>query len=127
MDYFRHYLKYNSQYNGPSGNLAGHIAAMEGYVPVGAQASNFVPALTTYEGGVALIVPGPVETGPVNGYTLTGQLAHDTYYDPEIYNAQMAWFQMLQQAGIALAQIFDLSQPRYAENNRSQPEGATAR
>jgi len=108
LDYFRHWLKYNSQYNGPAGNLAGHLGALGNYVPVAAQPSNYLPLLLAYEGGVEAPVPAPSDTGPINGYYLANALTHDLYYDPEMYNAYMAWFQMCQSGGFAVVHVFNL-------------------
>ena len=99
LDYYRHWIKYNSQYNGPGGYFAQHLAAINSY---NLQNGQSAPTLIGYEGSVQTVIPSNVETGADgSGYYLRNQLSHDVYYDPEIYNSDMAIFQMSQQGGMA--------------------------
>ena len=110
-DFFRHWVKYSSRYNGPGGLFAGHMAALAAYVPVARQPNGFVPALVGYEGGMEQAIPGGLETAAVGGFYLTNQLSHDMYYDPEIYNAVMAIYQMCQQGGMSVFHPFAMCLP----------------
>ena len=109
LDFYRHWIKYTTYYNGPAGTFASQQAAIAFYNLVGGQST---PTLMTYEGAIEDIIPGGVETGPDgSGYYLRNQLSHDVYYDPEIYYCEMALMQMCQQAGVVLYQPYSMCMP----------------
>jgi len=112
LEWFRHYIKYNFFYNSPTGVFAGQKSACAAYVASGNQPPGFTPLFNIYEGSIQELVPGVSQSGvDSNGLYLQNQLTHDLYYDPEIYNCEMALYQSCQQGGASLLNLFNLSQP----------------
>jgi hypothetical protein len=116
-DMFRHYQKYNTFDNGPTGCMAAHKAALATYIPVGGQSANFVPALITYEGGINAIPPIGVSTqsNPTNFNNMVYQLSHDLLYDPGVGDYETTCYQSWQFGGISLALVYCLSMERAFE------------
>ena len=115
LEFYRHFIKYNTVL---PGQIAANIAAAATYVPVGSQPVGFVPALIGYEGSLQTIsnfnvsqVAGGNQIPEASGYYLANSIAHDCYYDPEIYWCDMAAFQMNQQAGMAQFNCLSLCMP----------------
>ncbi len=103
-DVLRHKAKYNTWFNGPSGYIAKHQGYLNSYVPVAGQPA---PRLITYEGNFQVLVPSAVQNYPPrnNTATLIGQLSHDVFYHPSMYDVELAYLQFLHQNGIALANL----------------------
>lgn len=114
-DMFRHHSFYNTTDNGPTGHLAGHIAALKTYVPVGNQPAGFVPALISYEGGINSL-PFRGITSPTNTTAAYG-LAHDMEYSPGFGDWWIAKYLAWQNGGMTEATPFCLCNPRLASGD----------
>jgi hypothetical protein len=114
LSYYRHCLKYSSTFNGPTGFYAQNQAVLASYtVPPGqGQPPGYIPALVGYEGGVQTLVSDNCYTvkDPL-GLALCNQLAHDMYYDPAMYDVEMAFYQSAQQGGMVQLPIYQLAGP----------------
>jgi len=111
-DYLRHFTKYNTLYDGPSGGLVGHVNYLAGYTKVNGQNP---PILMTYEGILQTFVSHLVQhNAPAGGSPpgLPGQLTHDIYYHPSQYYVHLAYLQMLQQNGVGMMVSTALAGPR---------------
>ena len=72
------------------------------------------PRLVTYEGILEKMVPRTVQNNPPSGpYPpgLPGQLTHDVFYHPSQYYVELAYLQMLNDAGVSLTTLEALAAP----------------
>jgi hypothetical protein len=121
IDLYRHVLKYDSTVNGPTSFFAQNLAALATYT------AGPTPLLVGYEGGLETLVPGGIETGPdPEGFYLTAQLAHDIYYAPEIYDAEMAHYQSAQAGGMSWITLYRLAGPFFGQYSWSQAVWSSA-
>ena len=115
LDFYRHGMAYNTQYVGA---LVSHQAVLNSFNS--GAASTTVPALVGYEGGLQQIVPPNVQTGAdAAGYYLANQLATDVYYDPAIYDCDIAFFEYCQAGGMSEVCVYELAGPIGITGNTS--------
>ena len=112
-DYLRTRVKYDMQYMGPTGTIAGtngHIHQLSLYHLVNNQAA---PTLTCYEGSLETLVPKFVQNAatPPAGHFLCSQIASNVFYHPDMYDTEMAFEQALQQSKVTLININALATP----------------
>lgn len=70
------------------------------------------PTVIDYEGGLNNLVPGTgLTTVDPNGFYLYGQLSHDLYYDPNIYDVDQAYYISRQQWGATKSLIYTYCSP----------------
>jgi hypothetical protein len=109
-DYLRFQMLYDSLANGPSGLLQQHVNAINTYYTLPGPK----PKIIGYEGALETIVPPGIETAVEpsgSPYWLRGQLTRDLWYDPEMYNTEMAWYISSQSGGQNGVPILELGQP----------------
>ena len=110
LDFFRHYTVYNLE------NIlitAATQTACNNYNLVVDSVTLPAPLLAGYEGGIADVIPGTLRNlpnDPANN-ALYSQLGADLYYDPAMYDCEIAYNQSVQQAGQALQETFYLAGP----------------
>ncbi len=104
LEWFRHWIKYNQQVNGPNGYYASHIANLASYT-----VTPTIPQLMSYEGSVERYMPSGLSGADPTNHYLNNQLTHDLFYDPENYWVEMAFIGSCQQGGLAFTNFYALS------------------
>ncbi len=101
LDLYRHWLKYNSFWNGPNSYFAKTRAALaaSGY-------TLSTPRMVMYECGPSAVIPPRVST---QTKIVRAGLSHDASYHPAYYDVPNAFLQMCQQPGPAGSVGVDLA------------------